>query len=99
MNQDNLIKLRQSFQFSILAELTIRNSILLEALLAQMPSPLTVTIQDGLPKTLAVLEGIASESEKSLRMSAAHDATRQMNADEFREIVETLKKIALDIAS
>ena len=90
MTQDELVAWRQVFQNVLLAELTVRNTVLLETIQARASGQVGVTVQEGALRTVSLLEEMA---RRNRTLFQGH-AEAQMLADEMDEAVETLKRLA-----
>jgi hypothetical protein len=94
MMKDELIAWRQLFQNMILAELTVRNTVLLETIQAHTSGHSGATIQDGILRTVSLLEQIAKRNDKLFQ----DHVEAQMLADEMQETVKTLQTLAKNLA-
>lgn len=94
MTEAELIAFRQLFHNMLVAELTVRNTVLLETLKLHMTGNNDATIQDGILLTVSLLEEMSERNEKIFQ----GNLEAQMLADECRETVERLKGFATGIS-
>lgn len=95
MTNDELIAWRQAFLNVLHSELTVRNTILLETIQARLSGQTSATVQDGIQRTVALLGAMAKRN--SILFQGHPEA--QMLADEMREAIESLQRIAKDYAA
>jgi hypothetical protein len=63
MTKEELIAIRQAFVNTLLSELTVRNTVLLETLVARSNGQNTAMPQDGILRTVALLEGMKARNQ------------------------------------
>lgn len=93
MTKDDLVKFRLAFQLTMVQELSLRNALLIEALRRGLAGENQV-FASAHREVETMLEQIAKDTEILMLASQSQEASKQMYADECREILEGMKKHA-----